>query len=538
MTSLALKCCPKNRENNLQKKLQSGFSHGCWFLGLLSSVATASEMQWSPGVEGGIPQVPVIHSVMDFGAAADGTTDDAGAFQSAINALPPGGGAVFVPEGTYLLRSGLQLDDGAVLRGAGAAHTQLVFNLNGQDAITAITYQRGTWVSAVSGYEEGSTEITVANASGFSVPTFAEIQQTNDPEIMYTYSYWNQSWAQDAVGEIVRVVGKEGNRLILEKPLNFTYDPDMNPKVRTQGFVERVGIEDLHIDRLDTSDNNTISFKNVAWSWVRGVESEMTYRSHVYTYAAYGCEIRDSYFHHAHDYGGGGHGYGIELANHTTNCLVENNIFSTLRHAMMVHLGANGNVFGYNYSRDPHNTSYPNWVSPDISVHGHYPGNNLFEGNIVQRIHVADYWGPAGPNNTFLRNGVQNHGIQVQDHSHDQVIFGNVLEPDGGNNSIVIDGSVLNTFVHGNHVDGAVQWGPGISDHKIPTSYYLAGVPWFYDSLPWPSIGGDLGPTFTNPAKNRWESGNPTPDPKDFSGLIFGDGVENGDMGAWSIAMY
>ncbi len=126
-----------------------------------------------------------------------------------------------------------------------------------------MTYQRGVWIDAVSGYQKGSTEITVADASSFVVPTFAEIQQTNDPEIMYTDPYWDQSWAQDAVGEIVRVVGKNGNPLILEKPLNFTYDPDMNPRVRYSGFRRTRWGRGLHIVRLDASDNNTIFFKNV-----------------------------------------------------------------------------------------------------------------------------------------------------------------------------------------------------------------------------------------------------------------------------------
>lgn len=44
-------------------------------------------------------------SVKDFGAVGDGVTDDAAAFQLAINAVMalPGGGMIFVPAGTYLL---------------------------------------------------------------------------------------------------------------------------------------------------------------------------------------------------------------------------------------------------------------------------------------------------------------------------------------------------------------------------------------------------------------------------------------------------
>jgi hypothetical protein len=475
-------------------------------------VAAASDLRWNPGIDGGIPNVPVIHSVSDFGAVGNGTTNDAGAFQAAINALPAGGGAVLIPPGTYLLRSGLKLNSGAVLRGNGAANTHLKFNLNSGDAISATTYQRGSWVDAVTGYEKGSTEITVANGATFAVPTFAEIQQTNDPDVMYTNSDWNVSWAQGAVGEVVRVVGKSGNRLTLEKPLNHTYNPNMDPVVRPQTFIERVGVEDLSVERLDSSNANTIFFENVAWSWVRGVESEMTSRSHVGTETVYGCEFRDSYFHHSHDYGGGGHGYGVNLQIHSTGCLIENNVFERLRHSMVVHVGSSGNVFGYNYSRDPYDSDHPNYLSQDVSLHGHYPANNLFEGNIAQRVISADYWGPSGPNNTFLRNAAQVYGITVRDESHDQVLLGNVLAPTGTNNFVDIKAGVLRTIIHGNWVNGAVQWDSSIPDHTIPDSYYLAGRPSFYGSVSWPSIGGDLGPSYTNPAKGRWDSGVPIPD--------------------------
>ena len=41
--------------------------------------------------------------VRDFGASGDGIHDDTKAFQDAINALPPAGGTVQVPAGTYLI---------------------------------------------------------------------------------------------------------------------------------------------------------------------------------------------------------------------------------------------------------------------------------------------------------------------------------------------------------------------------------------------------------------------------------------------------
>jgi hypothetical protein len=497
---------------------------------LAISIAGATDIGWRPGLQHGIPFSPPVINVTDFGAAGDGVVDDSAAFQNALDSLPESGGAVLVPPGTYLLRSTIYIGDGAVLRGSGAADTHLHFDLGGRtdDAIVVITYDRGVWVDTESGYQSGSTEIVVADASSFIVPTFAELQQENDPEIMYTNPLWNQSWAQDAVGEIVRVVDKIGNRLILENPIRFTYDPAMNPQIRSQGFVENAGIEHLHIVRLDDGTGDTILLKNAAWVWVREVESEMTVRSHVRTETVFGCEIRDSYFHHAHDYASGGHGYGVNLAYHTTDCLVENNIFSTLRHAMMVHVGANGNVFGYNYAREA--TSGGSWLPKDISLHGHFPFGNLFESNVVQAIGVSDYWGPVGPSNMILRNCVQDKGIAINDHSHGQLVIGNTLIS-GGQNQIVIDPSVQDTTVHGNYVNGEVQWDPGIPDHDIADSCYLSNRPWFYESaVQWPSIGGDLGPACSNPALSKWERGAAIPGVSP----VFIDGFESGTAGAWS----
>lgn len=48
-------------------------------------------------------------NVKEFGAVGDGVTDDAGAFQKAIDAVTKSGGTVFVPEGNYRLKTTLRL---------------------------------------------------------------------------------------------------------------------------------------------------------------------------------------------------------------------------------------------------------------------------------------------------------------------------------------------------------------------------------------------------------------------------------------------
>jgi hypothetical protein len=380
-----------------------------------------------------------------------------------------------------------------------------------ENCIEVLTYDRGEWTDALDGFSKGSTTLMVADGSRFAPGATAEIQQENDPDIMYTRPDWDQPWSKNAVGQFFRVLSVEGNTLTLDRPLHIDFRADLNPIVRPNGLISESGIEDLYITRLDAGDGHTILIKNAANCWVRWVESDTTYRSHISVSSSMNIEIRGNYLHHSHDYGGGGHGYGVNVGGHTTSALIEDNIFEHLRHSMLIQVGASGNVFGYNYSIDPvENSGF--WHPPDISVHGHFPFMNLFEGNIVQEIGIADYWGPAGPGNTYLRNRVETEDIFAQDHSIDQNIIGNELT--GGDNGIDIGETVTGTFLHGNNVNGLLQWDPDTPSHVIPKSYYLPAKPSFFGDIQWPSLGGDqpLGQGET-PAQRRFMDGTPIPDP-------------------------
>lgn len=468
------------------------------------------------GIPGGIPSVSEGASVLDYGAVPNDGQDDSSAFQEAIDAVKgTTNNAITIPAGDYNINTSLEIDDSVVLRGVDPTATRLIFDVGNADAIEVVTYQRGDWVDVVDGMAKGSTTLTVSNAAAFTSGDFFEIQQDNDPDKMYTDPRWEQGWAEQSVGQIGVVEAVDGNTLSLREPLNIDFDTNLNPVIRTQGLVSYVGIENLHLDRSgDTGDASMILWKNAAYTWVRNVESEFAAKSHIGANTVYRCEVRDSYFHEAHNYGGGGHGYGVELGYHTTGCLTQNSIFETLRHAMMVHLGANGNVFAYNYSRDPVSDS---GTLPDISIHGHYPFGNLFEGNVVSEIGIGDFWGPAGPYNTYLRNCVYHEGLWHQDQSHTQNIVGNEL-PDASGNFLGArdDDTSAGVLEHGNYVDGAVQWDPTIPEREIPSSYLYTNKPDFYGTMSWPSTGADIAVSCTNPAKVRYETGDPgvpTPTP-------------------------
>ena len=96
-----------------------------------------------------------------------------------------------------------------------------------------------------------------------------EIEQDNDSAAMYTDPEWIQSWSENSVGQILMVESVSGNTITLNRPLYIDYTASLNPRIRTQGFVEYAGVEKLHLERLDTGDGHMIQFKNAAYCWMR-----------------------------------------------------------------------------------------------------------------------------------------------------------------------------------------------------------------------------------------------------------------------------
>ena len=259
------------------------------------------------------------------------------------------------------------------------------------------------------------------------------------------------------------------------------------------------GIEDLGLRREDAgSGGETIHFKYAANCWVRRVESLYTVSAHVYAESSAAIEVTDSTFKLSHDYGDGGRGYGVSLGRHVSDCLVQNNIFETLRHAMIVSQGANGNVFGYNFStiRKCETTA---WTPCDISLHGHFPFRNLFEGNMVEEIDITDYWGPAGPGNVLLRNIVSQEGIEILDASHDQVVIGNLILANG---PLTVEKGITGTTLSGNVRVSQATNSVETTLPEGPSSLYLAGEPSFFTGCSWPMLSCQAA---LNPAGMRYE---------------------------------
>jgi hypothetical protein len=302
-------------------------------------------------------------------------------------------------------------------------------------------------------------------------------------------------------------------------------------------------VEDLYLERVNNGGYDNITIISGVECWVKNVYSYKTKKWHVRLNMCYACVVRDSIFNDGHDHGGDA-SYGVGLFDKTTDCLIENNIFYRLRHSMIIEYGGCGNVFGYNYSKDPINEKENNtdWLMADMSFHGGHPYMNLFESNIGSHMSPDNTLG-SSRHNTFFRNHATRrsipyviyHRIAADVHRNNlyENFVGNILgdsdyvlgeiwrlgcESDGSCNNP--DPRVQETILrHGNYnyVTGTIEWDPNIEDRDLPASFYLKSKPPFFGDKPWPIIGPDLNPMVGDlPAKKRFELEIPPESPKNL----------------------
>ncbi len=477
----------------------------------------------SAGYSGAIPD-KAGRSVKDSGAVGDGTSDDTAAVRKAIDmaASDPARQAVIFPAGTYRLTSSVSLPSGVVLRGERGPKGNLArlrFDLGGS-AENCINIS-GSLTGAVQPFSPQAIHskwIDVRDGSGFAVGDFARVTQHNDP----AWDFGNP-WAADAVGQIVKITGISGNRLKLEQELRADYLAEFSPTIQKLAMAHDVGIDNLIIERADTAKpggGDTIGFNLAANCWVRGCELVKCCSAHVRMIDSTKVQVTGCYFHDGFNYGGGGRAYGVVFQSHTGECLAQDNVFSHLRHSMLFQVGPNGNVLGYNYSRDATRTEFLATYSGDIVFHGNRPFANLAEGNIVCSIQLdASHGQPAGPYNTIFRNAATVNGIFMSSWSPQadgQAFVGNdiyaALLPMW---TYATFGT--NHFEHGNRIVSGNSFTvrPPTTDRLRDVSYYLSTDPlkkvkpdWWTIKNPLPTIGpGTPWQGHTNPAKARWDKG-------------------------------
>lgn len=444
--------------------------------------------------------------VKSFGASGDGISDDFQAVLNAVNSFGGSRGTLYFPAGTYIINGSISLPDSITLIGESSGSTVLLFNAGENNhAIKISGVSTGSFIPVLSGYQKNSNQLIISDASTFANGDMAELIQDG-------HQHMTSSWAMESLGQMLVVDSVSGNTLFLNQPIRMDYDSLLAPRLRRVNPRRAVSIECLKIERADQTNSSTanIGFFYAYNCRVFGVESRFCNFAHVDIRVSSNITVRSSYFHEGHNYGSGGKAYGVCVNATSGSCLVENNIFRKLRHSILLQSGANGNVFAFNYSTEPHWTdvSLPANSAGDIVLHGNYPYLNLFEGNIVQNIVIDDSHGKNGHHNTFFRNRAELYGIFMNNNpATDSVNFiGNEVTNTGALMGLYyLNGQ--NHFQSGNNIRGTIT--PAGTGTLPDTGIFYNQAPSFWN-IPdnFPAIGppNAIGGS-TIPARTRFLSG-------------------------------
>lgn len=373
------------------------------------------------------------------------------------------------------------------------------------------------------GMSEGQTTISLLGAmpnmlpqSG-QVPPYVYVKKDADPNVLCPGQATGT--AANSNGQLFRVTATADNdtKLGLARAARQNYLMGEGADIVQLQPIYNVGIECLKINAENATaspDNKAnIRIQHAANCWVKGVESYKPVSQHVIIDKSTNIEVSGCYFNQSQDNGPDGNGYGVNLQQAAGECLIVNNIFRKLRHSMVVQIGANGNVFAYNYSRERVKSD-----KADLIFHGRMPHHNLAEGNKVEYAEFDRYHGRSGVHNVLFRNRVNKRsidvgggnssqwGCSVNATTHNVTIVGNDVQ-----DNMSINGSQSHT-IHDNFKQGAWYsgaYGDNGNSTPIGTSLIYGNVrpDWYTGN--WPPFG----PNSTNsanaiiPAEARYNSG-------------------------------
>ncbi len=363
---------------------------------------------------------------LSFPGKADGVTDQSPLLQAILDTLSRPTIILF-GEGEYAFKKGIRLPSNVVIKGLGSNKTVFVFDQGSRHEASFLL--RGT----------EPTKIYTINKSVKKGDRYFET--TNDPLLksgnMIRFlqndsAFINDDWALGSIGQIANILQSNETTIETRSPFRLDLEIPGKPGYRKITPVENSGIECLKIIRKDYtntgSGSSNIVFKYARNCWVKAIESEQCNFAHIEVNYSTNLLIEKNYFHHGLNYGANGRAYGIMLQYTTGEVLVQNNIFSNLRHAMILQAGANGNVFAYNYAYDGKKEIFPGFyvAGEDMVLHGNYTFANLFESNVAQFASIDNSHGKNGPFNTYFRNMVTLVGFSISNsYSNAQNIIAN-----------------------------------------------------------------------------------------------------------------
>ena len=538
---------------------------------IVDTIPADRQTLWSPGIPGGIPSRTTICATVRASTYGHGTLDATNGIQAAIDMCPVGQ-VVQLSAGEFTITSPLLITKGIVLRGQGPTQTKLRLPVGtNANLITVGTrwFQLTQPTDLASDATKGSRSLFLNSPPDFAVGELVLVDQLSDPSI----SQWSTKSPPGApsrgwfmrpnrpVGQVLEVASVRGSTVTFTTPFHIDMKRAFGAQLARFSAmaggpptpaVKYAGVEDLYMSGGSNGQGN-VRLANAAYSWIKNIESDYHDGASVALDASFRCILRDSYLHSTQTPQPGGGGYGISLAWHSADNLVENNIVWNMNKVMVMRASGGGNVVSYNYMDDGWIRSHPSWVEVGLNAsHMTTPHHELFEGNESFNFDGDNTWGNAVFITVFRNhltakrrslpplqlNDVQNRRAIGLMAGHWWYTFvGNVLgtadqhstpfsrfryedtfpwhgtgmwrlgyNPENWN--APADSKVLSTTIRGGNFDYAtrsVHW-EDISPQNLPSSLYLASKPDFFGSNPWPWVDptGPV-PLHTLPARQRFD---------------------------------
>jgi len=545
---------------------------------------------WYNGIKG-IPTYPVginltgLKSYGGYKLDNTGLSDSRNAIQAALNACPIYN-AVLLGPGSYMIgpSGSLSIPSYRVLRGTEpftvTPQTTLIHNHSLTSSLIGMSGSAADYTPVVNviSCAKGSDAITVDGVTGFTVGDDVFIDEVNDPDFVYiggtesTCTWCSRLNGTRSLNEVkrIRAIDAGTKTIQFERPLYRTYwnTPQLVRDVAASKLEINAGVESLRIinDGIKPVGelSNAIELNHSTYCWVKRVEVyDEYYKAILLQYYNLGCEVRECYIHGVPTGYSVSGNYAIPLADHNTDCLVENNICYHVHSSLTLGSGGStANVIAYNYAYNEHHDSQPTWFLGGTGHHGAHPYMNLWEGNYHRKI-FHDIIQGSSSHSIWFRNRTTGYPVSIAEpgenpaqptvdqemsvcnlprYSYYVSIIGNILGTSGydtvyeayplylstkqiwklgfenqNDEGSPTDSKTAATIIrHGNYdyVTRSTIWDARISDHSLPNSLYLTAKPSFFGVLSWPAFGPDLNPMeWDIPAKYRFDAGTYFSDP-------------------------
>ena len=488
--------------------------------------------------------------VTDYGADFTGVSNSATAINNALTNSSVGQYA-YLPAGTYLITSAINIPSGKSLRGAGMTQTTINHALSSTPInLGDAGSRRISTAKAITGSDKGSTHVHVAGGtSGWAVGDMIAITEVEDNTLVEKDGYNSCTWCGDENGhyvgqfvEITQIDSPSSNSTVtFTPPLWYTYDN--SPIGQEYTLSAGAGAEEFKIyytSGTAESQVGSISGDTTKGAWVRGVHVYYPRGGHIRFDYSHACTVTKCKLERARGYGSD-KGYAVWCMDFNSDHYIYNNVMNWCRYGTNFEGGGVGCIVAYNYIRNVREGDEVPWLHAGVGFHGCHPAFVLIEGNMLPTV-IADNTMGSNSHGMIFRNYVARESmidwsitegrqcIEEEINSQYFSVVGNILgftdmtgvyeynscdensvyrfgcnEPGGSTHN---NNAYNTSYRHHNYdyVNEAIV-NNGADDTTLPDSLYLSSKPSWFGSLTWPPVVVE-GPTVNDtPAKGFYDTG-------------------------------